>query len=142
MASLNRATILGNLGGAPELKRTDAGRAVCTLSVATNRKWVEDDGTKREAVEWHRVVVWGKQAESCAQYLEKGSQVYCEGRLETRKWTDDKGVDRWTTQIVASPFGVTFLGSGKGGSRPPEPEPSHLDDDYVPSNPDTDDIPF
>lgn len=125
MNGLNRATILGNLGGDPELKDTSAG-PVCRLSVATNRQWKDKQGNEKKHTEWHRVVIFGKQAENAAKYLKKGSQVYIEGRLQTTKWEDEvdgKKVTRWTTEIVASPFGgVTFLGSGDGSSaRPPDP---------------------
>lgn len=136
--SLNRATIIGNLGSSPDLKHTQSGTAVCTLSIATNRKWKDKDDKEHEEVEWHRVVVWGKQAENCAKYLGKGKQVYVEGRLRTQKWEDDKNIERWTTEIVASR--VQFLGKGEGSKR--QPAPSQFEDSYVPTDPGPDDIPF
>ena len=113
MASVNKVTILGNLGDDPELRETNSGSSVCQLSVATNERWKDKDGNSQERTEWHRVIVWGKQGESCAKYLEKGRSVYVEGRIQTRSWEDDDGNKRYVTEIVASD--VQFLSGGSGG---------------------------
>ncbi len=137
MASVNRAILIGNLGRDPELRYTQGGQALTRFSLATNERFKQGDDWQ-ERTEWHRVVVWGKQAENCAQYLQKGRSVYIEGRLQTRDWEDKEGNKRQTTEIVAQT--VQFLGSrGDGPSRDaPEPPP--------PSGPspaaDGDDIPF
>ena len=111
MASVNRVIILGNLGADPELRYTQSGMAVCTLSVATTDVRNDRDGNRQENTEWHRVVVWNKQAENCAKYLAKGRSVYVEGRLQTRSWDDKQtGQKRYTTEIVAQT--VQFIGGG------------------------------
>ncbi len=101
MGSVNKAIVIGNAGKDPETKYTDAGVAVCTLVLATKHSWKQQDGTRQEKTEWHRVVFWGKLAEIVDKYVKKGSQVYVEGRIETRKWTDKNGHDKYTTEIVA-----------------------------------------
>ncbi|HEY3359975.1 MAG TPA: single-stranded DNA-binding protein, partial [Polyangia bacterium] len=111
--SVNRAIIVGNLGKTPELRRTPSGEAVCDLSVATSEHITDKQGVRSERTEWHKVVVWGRSAESCVTYLGKGRPVCVEGRLRTRKWDDRDGHKRWTTEIVASR--VHFL---PGGARP------------------------
>ncbi len=111
MASVNKAIVLGNLGKDPELRQTANGKAVTTLRVATNESWVDQSGERQERTEWHSIVVWGRQAENCAQYLSKGRTVYVEGRLQTRKWQDKEGSDRYSTEIVADR--VQFIGGGR-----------------------------
>jgi single-strand DNA-binding protein len=122
---LNRCTILGYLGQDPELRTTQNGTSVVSMSVATTDKWKDKaTGEMQENTEWHRIVCWGKQGETCNQYLTKGSQVYLEGRLQTRQWEDKDGVTRYTTEIVASRVLFTGKGGGSGqssGSRPPHP---------------------
>ena len=113
MASVNKAIIIGNLGADPELRHTAGGSAVCNLRVATTETWKDRDGNKQEKTEWHRIVVWGNQAEACGKYLSKGRQVYVEGSLDTREWQDKDGNRRTTTEIKARQ--VVFLGSGSGG---------------------------
>jgi len=117
MASVNKAIIVGNLGIDPELRHTQSGTPVCNLRVATHERWSGRDGSEGgERTEWHNVVVFGKQAENCERYLSKGRQVYVEGRLQTRKWEDKDGRDRYTTEIVA--LTVQFLsGGGEGGGK-------------------------
>lgn len=107
MASLNLVQIIGRLGRDPELRYTSSGQAVCSLNVATDESYNDRDGNRVERVEWHRVSVFGKIAESCANYLAKGSLVYVEGNLTTRKWQDPNGQDRSTTEIKAK--SVQFL---------------------------------
>lgn len=125
MASLNSVKILGRLGRDPELKHTQSGQPVATMSVATDESYKDSSGTKVEKTEWHRVNVWGRTAENCAQYLGKGSLVLVEGSLQTRKWQDKDGQDRYTTEIKA--FRVHFLDKkddGGGGQRPAQGRPA------------------
>ena len=105
--SVNKVILLGRLGNDPEMKTLPTGNAVCNLSVATSEKWMKD-GKKQEKTEWHRVVSFGKQAETLNQYLSKGSEVYIEGKLQTRSWEDNSGVKRYSTEIVMSSF--SFVG--------------------------------
>ncbi|MGE0171772.1 MAG: single-stranded DNA-binding protein [Oligoflexales bacterium] len=129
MASVNRVIILGNLGQDPEVRYTPSGAAVCTLSVATTDSRVDKSGQKQESTEWHRVVVWNKQAENCAKYLKKGRSVYVEGRLQTRSW-DDKtsGQKRYSTEIIAQT--VQFIG---GGSRSESQDSSYAEPAFSPN---------
>lgn len=119
-ASLNKVMIIGNLGADPELRYTSNNQPVTTLSVATNEVWGgKDGGEKQERTEWHKVVVFGRTAENCANFLKKGRSVYVEGRIQTRDWEDKEGQKRYTTEIVANT--VQFLsgdGGGGGGSYP------------------------
>lgn len=117
MGSLNKATLIGNLGKDAEMRYTQGGQAVATFSLATTETWTDKDGQRQEKTEWHRLVLWGKQAESLNQYLIKGKQVYIEGRLQTRKWTGKDGVERYTTEVNVNR--VVLLGGGDGGPRVP-----------------------
>ncbi len=112
--SVNKVIILGRLGQEPELKYTAGGSAVCNFSLATNESWTDRNGQKQERTEWHRIVVWGKLAELCNQYLSKGRQAYIEGKLATRSWEDKQGQKRYTTEINAST--VQFIGAAQGAS--------------------------
>ncbi len=118
---LNKAMLIGNLGADPELRYTQSGVAVASFNVATSRRWKDKEGQQQEETEWHRIVAWQRLGEICNEYLHKGSKVYVEGRLQTRKWQDQNGNDRWTTEIVASdvqfltPRGGEGGGSGSGG---------------------------
>jgi single-strand DNA-binding protein len=98
--SLNRVQLIGNLTRDPELRYTPNGNAVCTFGLATNRTWTTDSGEKREEVDFHRIVAWNKLAELCSQFLVKGRKVYVEGRLSTRNWTGQDGVQKTTTEVV------------------------------------------
>jgi single-strand DNA-binding protein len=151
MASVNKAIIIGNLGAKPEIKYLPSGQAVCELRVATNEVYNDKNNQRQERTEWHRIVVWGKTAENCAQYLDKGRQIYVEGRIQTRSWDDKKtGEKRYMTEIVAQQ--VTFLGGGGpgagAGTRPGRsngdgPPPSSGPDDFGPGpGAGDDDIPF
>ena len=101
--SVNKVIILGRLGQDPELKYTPSGAAVCNFSLATSESWNDkNSGQKQEKTEWHRIVVWGKLAELCNQYLSKGKQAFVEGKLETRSWEDKEGKKRFTTEIKAT----------------------------------------
>lgn len=138
MASVNKVILIGNLGADPELRYTSGGQAVADLRVATSRRWQGKDGSQQEDTQWHRVVVWGKTAEQCKEYLSKGRQAYIEGRLQTRAWEDRDGNKRYTTEVVAQQ--VLFLG-GRGGSGASS-EPPPPSDQSMPSDLGDDDIPF
>jgi single-strand DNA-binding protein len=99
--SLNVVHLIGNLGQDPELRTSEGGLAVTNLSVATNEVYKDQNGERQQRTEWHRVVIWGRQAETSAKFLSKGRRVQIEGRLRTRRWTDKNGVARDTTEIVA-----------------------------------------
>jgi single-strand DNA-binding protein len=123
MAGINKAIIIGNLGADPETRHTAGGSAVTNINVATSESWKDKQtGEKKEQTEWHRVVMFGKLAEIAGQYLHKGSKVYLEGRLQTRKWQDKDGHDRWTTEIVCNE--MQMLDSKGGQSDRGQPEPS------------------
>lgn len=119
MASVNKVILVGNLGKDPESRFLPDGGAVCNFSVATTDKWKDKSGEQQERTEWHRISCFNKLAEICGEYLLKGSQVYIEGRLQTRKWQDKEGADRYTTEIVADR--MQMLGSRQGGERTSEP---------------------
>jgi single-strand DNA-binding protein len=110
MSSLNKAMLIGRLGRDPELRYTQSGQAVCNFSMATDDSFTDKSGQKQDKTEWHNIVAWGKQAELCANYLSKGRLVYVEGSIQTRKWQDKDGHDRWTTEIKA--MRVQFLDRG------------------------------
>lgn len=113
--SVNKAIIVGHLGADPELRYTNGGQAVTDLRIATSRRWQGRDGSQQKDTQWHRVVVWGKQAENCKEYLSKGRQVYVEGRLQTRSWKDNDGNMRYITEVVAQ--NVQFLGGSSNTSQ-------------------------
>jgi single-strand DNA-binding protein len=115
MGSVNKVILVGNLGRDAEVRFTPGGQAVATLNLATTEQWNDREGRRQEKTEWHRVVLWGKQAESLQQYLVKGKQIYVEGRLQTRQWDDKDGNKRYTTEIKADR--ITLLGGGGGGGR-------------------------
>jgi single-strand DNA-binding protein len=148
---INKVILVGNLGADPETRYMPSGSAVTNLSVATSESWKDKQtGEQNERTEWHKVVMFDRLAEIAAEYLRKGSQVYIEGKLQTRKWQDRDGNDRWTTEIRASEmqmlggrggggggsFGGGQQGGGQqgggqqgGGSAPPQPGPDDFDDD-------------
>lgn len=138
MASVNKAILIGNLGKDPELRHMPNGDAVVNFSVATS------DGNKQEKTEWHNVVIYGKLAEIAAQYLKKGSTVYLEGRIQTRKWQKD-GVDRYTTEIIANV--MQMLGGKDSGEKREQPQQRQQQSARAPAKPlpeafDDSDIPF
>ncbi len=109
MAGINKVILVGNLGAKPEVKYSSTGNAMANLSVATSESWTDKNtGQKQEKTEWHRVSLFGKLAEIAGQYLDKGSKVYVEGKLQTRKWQDQSGADRYTTEVVVSGFNGTL----------------------------------
>lgn len=153
--SLNRAMVIGRLGRDPELKYTQSGAPVCTLNVATDESYTDRDGNKVDKVEWHKVVVFQKAAENCSQYLTKGSLVFIEGSLQTRKWQDQQEQDRYTTEIKAQR--VQFLdrkndNGGQSGGRqqgqrgqrggPPPADQEDLGPAFPSECSDMDDVPF
>jgi single-strand DNA-binding protein len=172
MAGINKVILIGHLGRDPELRYTATGTPVCQLSVATSRSYTNKNNDRVEETEWHRVVVWSKMAEHCNNYLSKGRQVYVEGRLQTRSYEDKEGVKKYSTEIIAenvqflggrgeggggerggAPRGGGNGGGGGGGPRdrggpPPERDEGAgggsggWNDNYIPSDPGDDDIPF
>lgn len=136
MSSINKAIIIGRLGQDPEVRTTENGTKVVTISVATSEKWTDrNSGEKKERTEWHRITIWGGRdgdglAGIAEKYLRKGHNVYVSGKLQTRKWQDQQGVDRYTTEIVLNGFGAELVlleGNQSGGNRPP---PANSPDDY------------
>jgi single-strand DNA-binding protein len=116
MASVNKVILIGNLGRDPEVRYTPNGNAVCNVSVATSRTWkAKDSGDKVEETEWHRVAFFDRLAEIAGEYLKKGSPVYVEGRLKTRKWTDKEGKENYTTEIIAEEMKMLGGREGRGG---------------------------
>ena len=122
MGSVNKVILVGNLGRDAELRYTPGGAPVATLNLATTEVWNDkSSGQKQEKTEWHRIVLWGKSAESLSEYLTKGKQIFVEGRLQTRKWQDKYGHDKYTTEIRADR--ITLLGGGGGGGGGARPQP-------------------
>jgi single-strand DNA-binding protein len=115
MMSVNKVILVGRLGADPEKLVTGNGRSVAKFNLATSETWKDSGGQRQERTQWHKIVVWGPQADTCAQYLSKGRQVYIEGRLQTREWNDKEGNKRYTTEVVAQ--NVQFLGSKPNGER-------------------------
>ncbi|GIW44171.1 MAG: hypothetical protein KatS3mg077_1453 [Candidatus Binatia bacterium] len=136
---VNKVILIGNLGRDPEVRFTPNGQAVARFSVATTEKWRDQQGQLQERTEWHNVVVWGKQAEACGQYLAKGRQVYVEGRLQTRSYDDKDGVKRQITEVIAQT--VRFLG-GAGGRAAAEAAPLVPAGEGPTVPPEEDEIPF
>jgi len=154
MAGVNKAILIGNLGADPETRYTQGGQPVTNFRIATSEKWTGKDGQAQERTEWHRIVTWARLAETCRDYLQKGRQVYVEGRIQTRQWDDRDGNKRYTTEIVAQT--VRFLGGRGSGesSGPPAasdsgpgyggggPEQGGGGGDYGPPPIGDDDVPF
>lgn len=115
MGSVNKVILVGNLGKDAEQRYTPGGHCVATFSLATTEVWNDKEGQRQEKTEWHRVVLWGRNAENLAQYLTKGKQIYVEGQLQTRQWEDKDGNKRYTTEVKAGR--ITLLGGGSAGSR-------------------------
>lgn len=133
---INKAILIGNLGADPEIRYTQSGTQVATFNLATTERFKGQDGQMQESTEWHKIVAWKKLAEICGEYLHKGSRVYIEGKIQTRKWQDQSGNDRYTTEIVAREMkmlsprgGESGPGSSFGGGRDdsfPEPPPGFM----------------
>jgi single-strand DNA-binding protein len=122
MASVNKVILLGNLGRDPETRYTTGGDAVTNLRIATSEQWKDKNGDKQERTEWHTVVLFGRQAEVAGEYLKKGRSVYIEGRLQTRKWTDKEGVEKYSTEVVADRMQLIGGGRDGGGGAPSDDE--------------------
>lgn len=144
---INKVILIGNLGADPEVRFTPSGQAVANFRIATSESWTDkSSGQKQERTEWHRIVVWGKLAELCGEYLKKGRQCYVEGRLQTREWTDKEGKKNYTTEVVAQT--VQFLGGARGegggfkGGPRDEGGGSSAPPDDLGGPPPSDDIPF
>ena len=149
MGSVNKAILVGNLGRDAEMRFTSGGTPVATVSLATTEKFTDKEGQKREDTQWHRIVIWGKTAQSLHEYLTKGKQIYVEGRIQTREWTDKEGKAVKTTEIRADRIVLLGGGGGGGDSRGGrtggrERQPEHADAaDMMPVDaPHDDDIPF
>lgn len=125
--SVNKAIILGNLGADPEIRRTQDGRAIANLRVATSESWRDKSGERKERTEWHRVVIFNEAlAKIAEQYLHKGSKVYLEGQIQTRKWQDKDGNDKYSTEVVLQGFNATLTmldTKQEGGNPAPRKEP-------------------
>lgn len=122
MASLNKVILIGNLGKDPEVRVTTSGQTMANFSLATKERFKNKNGEREERTEWHSIVLWGRLAEIARDYLHKGKQIYVEGRLQTRKWQDKEGVDRYTVEVVVDK--MQMLGAkGEGGQ-----QPQHVED--------------
>lgn len=147
MSGVNKVILLGRLGSAPDLKYTTGGMAVAKFSLATSESWTDKNGQKQEETTWHKVVVWNKMAENCAKYLDKGRQVYIEGKISVVSWDDKQtGKKAYATEIVAN--NVQFIGDGGQNQRPtqqPQQQQAYAQDpaaSYGLPAPGLDDIPF
>jgi len=153
MAGVNKAIIIGRLGNDPEMRYMPSGEAVANLSIATSESWTDKNtGEKREKTEWHRVVAFRRTAEIIGQYTRKGSKLYVEGKLQTRKWTDNNGVDKYITEIIAD--SVQLLDSrgdgnrghddqsSRGGQGHQQPQQNNAPQYNPPAQDDFDDVPF
>jgi single-strand DNA-binding protein len=141
MSSLNKAMIIGRLGQDPDVRYTQSNTAVANLSIATSERYKDNQGEWKERTEWHRVVAWGRLAEICQEYLQKGSQVYIEGPIQTRKWEDKEGQTRYTTEIKA--LTMTMLdskGDNVANNAPKKPDNSQPVSSSVDLNEDFEDI--
>jgi single-strand DNA-binding protein len=136
---INKVILVGNLGAAPELRATQSGTQVATFSVATSEKWKDKNGQQQENTEWHRIIAWAKLAEICGEYLDKGSKVYIEGKLQTRKWQDQNGNDKYTTEIIARDMKML---DGKGGASNSQYGAGEHQEGPPPGYPETGDVPF
>lgn len=134
---LNKVMIIGHLGRDPEMRFTPSGRPVTNFNVATSRSWNSSDGTRRTETEWFNIVAWGNLAEICNKYLEKGQQVYIEGRLQTRHWEDDEGNKRSTVEVVARE--MVMLGKRKKAEESPD---EGQDEDFETEFDEEDEFPF
>jgi single-strand DNA-binding protein len=139
MKSINKVTLIGHVGRAPEIRYTQGGAPVANFSLATNEYWTSNTGERQERTEWHKIVAWGKLAEFCQEYIQKGSYLYVEGKLQTRNYDDRDGIKRYVTEIRAGEIGLL----DRKGTSPEQPagevpidslpaEPSSMGDDEVP----------
>lgn len=147
MSSVNKVNLLGRLGRDPEVRYTQDGKPIATVSLATSETWKDKSGQKQEKTEWHRVVVFGGKAEVVEKYLKKGDLAYFEGKLVTRKWTNKDGQDQYTTEVSVDMFGQLVLIGGGGnqgnkGNQPSQSQASSQQASQADDDPFDDDIPF
>jgi single-strand DNA-binding protein len=133
---VNKVILVGNLGADPEVRFTPSGQAVANFRIATGESWTDKNGQKQDRTEWHRIVVWGKLAELCGEYLAKGRQCFVEGRLQTREWTDKENRKNYTTEVVAN--NVVFLGSRDAGAN--RTRPRNGSEEYAQPQPGVDEV--
>jgi single-strand DNA-binding protein len=138
--SVNKAILIGNLGKDPDVRFTNSGKAVARFPIATSEVWMDQNGSRQERTEWHNIVVWGKQGETCGQYLSKGRQVFVEGSIRSRSYDDQSGNKRYITEIIAQK--IKFLGGGGGTRLAPEADAGGSDDIAPGGPPADDDVPF
>jgi single-strand DNA-binding protein len=139
MAGVNKVILLGNLGKDPEVRTLESGNKVANITLATNRYFKGQDGSRQEETEWHNVVLWGNLADLAEKYLTKGRQVFIEGRIRTRQWEDKEGNKRYTTEIVAE--NMTFVGGGSGNQQEAAPKADDMTSASTPQGVE-DDLPF
>ncbi len=144
MSGINKVILVGNVGRDPEVRYTPSGTAVANFSLATNEAWTSKSGERQERTEWHRIVVWGKQAQFAGEWVKKGRQLYVEGSLTTRQWEDRNGQKHTTTEVKA--LRLMLLGRGEGGGKaaqgePPAPDAGAPEDSAEAGFPPDDDIP-
>jgi single-strand DNA-binding protein len=148
MGSVNKVILVGNLGRDAELRYTPGGAAVATLNLATTEVFKDREGQRKEDTQWHRVILWGKTAESLQDYLTKGKQIYVEGKLQTRKWKDKDGNDKYTTEVRGDRVVLLSGGGGNRGERPVSDRTTMQSDEFAHAEPagsvelTDDDIPF
>lgn len=149
MASVNKVILIGNLGADPEVRYMDNKQCVANIRIATNRSYTNKNNEKVDETEWHSVSLWGKLGETTEKYLKKGNPVYIEGRLRTRKWTDQNGVERYTTEVIAE--NMVMLGNKQSGGFEHEPVSTNVSNSTSNNNDETnsdnsqegsDDLPF
>lgn len=146
--ALNKVMLIGNLGRDPEVRYTQDGKPVANITIATSEKWRNKQGEQKEKTEWHRVVIFGNLADIVKQHLRKGSKVYVEGQLQTKKWTDKNGQDRYTTEVILSSFGGKVImldpkgGAIQPGFQPDTPSPGEDDQKPMPEDDFDNNIPF
>lgn len=144
MAGVNKVILVGNLGADPELRYAPSGMAIANFRIATTETWKDKTGAKQDKTEWHRIVAFGKLAEICGEYLNKGKQIYVEGKIQTRQWEDKDGNKRYTTEVVAQtmqmlgPAGEKGAASASGGAGASEEQPPAMENPPA----ELDDIPF
>ena len=148
MAGVNKVILVGNLGSDPEVRTTPGGQRVANFRLATSRQWTGQDGQRQEKTEWHSIVAWGKLADICERYLQKGKQVYVEGRLETRSWQDKEGQTKYKTEIICETMQMLGRAGERNGGEPgfdPQTRGAAPDDTYQPApsgGGSDDDLPF
>jgi len=129
MAGINKVILIGHLGADPELRYTPNGTPVANFRIATTERWTNKQGERTESTEWHRIVAWGKLGEFCGQYLNKGKQIYIEGRLRTRSWEDRDGKKQWTTEIIAQRLQLLGKPEKPSEEEAPVPEEAPVEED-------------